>query len=80
MVLQVGRWAGGPDGLTREKSGSVRSGQNGIHQEASLLQHGCFPLTAALGALSTSWLTTQQVLYDIARLSHQNNINESFMP
>lgn len=33
-----------------------------------------------LGTLSASCLTTQQVLYDIPRLSGRNNINESFMP
>lgn len=33
-----------------------------------------------LGTLSTSCLTTQQVLYDIFRLLDRNNINESFMP
>lgn len=43
---------GDPNGLTRgENRGDLRSGKNEIHQKARLLQHGYFPLTAALGTV-----------------------------
>lgn len=69
-----------------EDEGTWRSRKDEIHQEAGLLSIAALPswqpweLFSFLGALSTSCSTTQQVLYASSQLSHQNNINESFMP
>lgn len=70
----------------REDQGVRRSREDEIHQEARLLDtatwHSRQPWEqfGFLGVLSTSRLTTQQVLYAASQLSHRNNINENFMP
>lgn len=70
----------------REDQGARRSREDEIHQEAGLLRTAALPSRqpweqfSFLGTLSTSRSTTQQVLGASSRLSHQNTINESFMP